>query len=158
MARRRDMSDDACPVARAVDAVGDRWSLLIVRDAFDGVRRFSEFQRNLGIARNMLADRLKTLVEAGVLAAAPASDGSAHHEYVLTDKGRALFPVVVALRQWGESQLFGAGEPHSRLVERRSGLPVAPIGPRARRGRRGGVNRFGAPALARAAQRVKRRA
>lgn len=92
------MSDDACPVARAVDAVGDRWSLLIVRDAFDGVRRFSEFQRNLGIARNMLADRLKTLVEAGVLAAAPASDGSAHHEYVLTDKGRALFPVVVALR------------------------------------------------------------
>ncbi|WP_196050165.1 winged helix-turn-helix transcriptional regulator, partial [Burkholderia pseudomallei] len=67
MARRRDMSDDACPVARAVDAVGDRWSLLIVRDAFDGVRRFSEFQRNLGIARNMLADRLKTLVEAGVL-------------------------------------------------------------------------------------------
>ncbi|MCS6480516.1 helix-turn-helix transcriptional regulator, partial [Burkholderia thailandensis] len=54
MARRRDMSDDACPVARAVDAVGDRWSLLIVRDALDGVRRFSEFQRNLGIARNML--------------------------------------------------------------------------------------------------------
>ncbi|AOJ67773.1 MULTISPECIES: winged helix-turn-helix transcriptional regulator [Burkholderia] len=135
MARRRDMSADACPVARAVDAVGDRWSLLIVRDAFDGVRRFTEFQRSLGIARNMLADRLKTLVDTGVLAAAPASDGSAHHEYVLTDKGRALFPVVVALRQWGEARLFAADEPRSRLVERRSGRPVAAMAPRTHGGR-----------------------
>ncbi|AOJ00999.1 MULTISPECIES: winged helix-turn-helix transcriptional regulator [Burkholderia] len=135
MARRRDMSADDCPVARAVDAIGDRWSLLIVRDAFDGVRRFTVFQRNLGIARNMLADRLKTLVDSGVLAAAPASDGSTYQEYVLTDKGRALFPVVVALRQWGESQLFAAGERHLRLVERRSGRPVAAMAPRTHGGR-----------------------
>ncbi|KVE39842.1 winged helix-turn-helix transcriptional regulator [Burkholderia sp. TSV86] len=135
MARRKDMSADACPVARAVDAIGDRWSLMIVRDAFDGMRRFGEFQRNLGIARNMLADRLKMLVDEGVLEPVPASDGSAYQEYVLTDKGRALFPVVVALRQWGESHLYGANEAHSQLVDRRSGRPVAVMTPRTQGGR-----------------------
>ena len=83
------MKDEPCPVARGVDVVGDRWSLLIVRDAFDGMRRFGDFQRSLGVARNILSDRLRKLVDAGILATQAASDGSAYQEYVLTAKGKA---------------------------------------------------------------------
>ena len=125
---------ETCPVARSLDVVGDRWSLLIVRDAFDGVRRFSDFQRGLGMARNILADRLHKLVEAGILAMQAASDGSAYQEYVLTDAGERLFPVVVALRQWGERHRFAAGEHHSTLVDRRTGKPVPAMQPLARDG------------------------
>jgi DNA-binding HxlR family transcriptional regulator len=82
--------------------VGDWWSLLIVRDAFAGRRRFGEFQRGLGIAKNILTDRLRRLAADGVLEQVPTSDGSAFMEYVLTEKGRGLFLVVVALGQWGE--------------------------------------------------------
>lgn len=120
-----------CPVGRSLDVVGDRWALLIVRDALDGVRRFSEFRDSLGMARNILADRLKKLVEAGILHSVPASDGSAYQEYVLTKKGEALLPVVVGLRQWGEQHLFAPGEAYSKLVEKKSGkaLPrMAPLG------------------------------
>jgi DNA-binding HxlR family transcriptional regulator len=84
------------------DVIGDRWSQLIVRDAFDGVSRFGDFQVSLGVARNILANRLKALVQEGVLEVQPASDGTAYQQYVLTPKGEALFPVVVGLRQWGE--------------------------------------------------------
>ncbi|MFV3403072.1 MULTISPECIES: winged helix-turn-helix transcriptional regulator [Pseudomonas] len=108
-----------CPVARALEVIGDRWALMILRDAFDGLRRFSEWQKNLGLAKNILASRLKLLVEAELLAQQPASDGSAYKEYVLTDKGRALFPVVIGLRQWGERYLFAAGEPRSQLLDDR---------------------------------------
>lgn len=88
MVKRTRLPDAECPVARSLDAIGDWWSLLIVRDAFDGIRRFGEFQRNLGMAKNILSARLRTLVEHGVLEVIPASDGSAYQEYVLTDKGR----------------------------------------------------------------------
>jgi DNA-binding HxlR family transcriptional regulator len=135
MAKRKTMKHDACPVARAADVVGDRWAMLVVRDAFDGIRRFSDFQRNLGVARNILSDRLGMLVEEGILAVQPASDGSSYQEYVLTAKGEELFPVVVALRQWGERQLFGKGEAHSVLVETASGKPVAAMLPHDRAGR-----------------------
>ena len=106
MAARKSLADSSCPVARAIDIVGDRWALLIVRDAFDGVRRFGQFQESLDIARNILTDRLRRLVEAGVLEVVAASDGSAYQEYILTPKGEALFPVIVTLRQWGEGYLF----------------------------------------------------
>ncbi|VFR76988.1 Transcriptional regulator, HxlR family [plant metagenome] len=119
-----------CPVARAVDVVGDRWSLLVVRDAFDGVRRYSDFQRSLGVARNILSDRLRRLVEAGILAQQPASDGSAFQEYVLTAQGESLFPVVVALRQWAERHRYEPGEAHSQLVEARNGRPLPYMVPR----------------------------
>jgi DNA-binding HxlR family transcriptional regulator len=112
-------------VARSVDLVGDRWSLLLVRDAFDGKRRFSDFQRSLGVARSILSDRLRGLVQAGVFAVQPASDGSAYQEYVLTLRGEQLFALVVALRQWGERHLFAPGEAHSQLVDTRSGQPLA---------------------------------
>ena len=106
-----------CPVARALDAIGDWWSLLIVRDAFDGLRRFGDFQSNLGIAKGMLTTRLRTLVELGVLEQVAASDGSAYQEYVLTRRGHDLFPIVVSLRQWGEAHLYARGEPHSVLLD-----------------------------------------
>ncbi|CAM5602681.1 Transcriptional regulator OS=Streptomyces alboniger OX=132473 GN=CP975_04720 PE=4 SV=1 [Streptomyces alboniger] len=121
MVSRTRFDDSDCPVARSVDAIGDWWSLLIVRDAFDGSRRFGEFQRGLGVAKNILTARLRTLVAGGVLESVPASDGSAYREYVLTPKGKALFPVIVALRQWGEENFFAPGEPHSQLVDRRQG-------------------------------------
>ncbi|SEK66791.1 winged helix-turn-helix transcriptional regulator [Nonomuraea pusilla] len=127
MVRRTSFEDSDCPVARSVDAIGDWWSLLIVRDAFDGSRRFGEFQRSLGVAKNILSARLRALVAGGVLELVPAADGSAYQEYALTAKGRALFPVIVALRQWGESHFFDDGEPHSELLDRRDGRPLAEL-------------------------------
>jgi len=129
MTKKDALTAEPCPVARSVDLVGDRWSLLIVRDAFDGMRRFTDFQRNLGVARNILADRLRRLVEAGVLVAQPTAPGGAYHEYVLTARGQRLFAVVVALRQWGEDELFAPGEAHSDLVEKKTGKRLARMAP-----------------------------
>jgi DNA-binding HxlR family transcriptional regulator len=108
--RRKSFQGDSCPIRRSLDVVGDWWSLLIVRDAFAGVRRYSDFQRSLGSAKNILAIRLKTLVAQGILTTEPAADGSAYQEYVLTEKGRALRPVMAALAQWGKAYLYQPGE------------------------------------------------
>ena len=121
---RKSLMTEPCPVGRSVDILGDKWTLLIVRDAFDGMRRFGDFQRSLGVARNILADRLGRLVEAGIFEMQPASDGTSYREYVLTAAGEALFPVVVALRQWAEARLFQKGEPRSQLVISATGKPV----------------------------------
>lgn len=134
MPPRKPMNKEPCPVARGVDLIGDRWSLLIVRDAFDGTRRFGDFQRSLGVARNILTDRLRKLVEGGILEMQGASDGTAYQEYVLTAKGQSLFTVVVALRQWGEQHLFENGERHSLLIDKRSGKPIAFMIPTAQDG------------------------
>ena len=123
------LKDEPCPVARCVNIIGDRWSLLIVRDAFDGMRRFKDFQQSLGVARNILSDRLKKLVDAGVLEMQDASDGTAYQEYVLTAKGESLFPVVVALRQWGEQNLFESGERHSLLIDKNTGQQIPFMAP-----------------------------
>src|SRR4051794_19519679 len=138
MVTRTRFDDSECPVARSVDAIGDWWSLLIVRDAFDGSRRFGEFQRSLGVAKNILTSRLRALVAGGVLEVVPASDGSAYNEYVPTAKGRDLFPVIVALRQWGEAHFFDEGEPHSDLLDRRHGRPLRPLEVHTADGRRVG--------------------
>lgn len=124
--KRTGFAKADCPVARALDAIGDWWSLLIVRDAFDGLRRFGDFQKNLGIAKGMLSTRLHKLVELDVLELVPASDGSAYQEYALTERGRDLFPVVVGLRQWGEAHLYARGETHSDLVDQ-TGQPVGQL-------------------------------
>ncbi|WP_329454496.1 winged helix-turn-helix transcriptional regulator [Streptomyces sp. NBC_01497] len=136
MVERTRFDDSDCPVARSVDTIGDWWSMLIVRDAFDGSRRFGEFQRGLGVAKNILAARLRSLVASGVLETLPASDGSAYREYVLTPKGRGLFPVIVALRQWGEQNLFDPGESHSEMVDLRQGRPLRTMEVRSADGRR----------------------
>ncbi|WP_102252237.1 winged helix-turn-helix transcriptional regulator [Xanthomonas arboricola] len=124
MPPRKNFGDEHCPVVRSVDLIGDRWALLIVRDAFDGVRRFGDFQRSLGMARNILSDRLRKLVDAGILVMQDASDGTAYQEYVLTARGDSLFPVVVALRQWGEDHLFEHDERYSVLIDKRTGKKV----------------------------------
>ncbi|MBB4570841.1 DNA-binding HxlR family transcriptional regulator [Rhizobium leucaenae] len=98
--------------------------MLIVRDAFDGLRRFGEFQKSLGLAKNILAARLRNLIAHGIMDTIPASDGSPHQEYALTEKGRGLFPLLVALRQWGDDFFFEPGEAHVLLVDRMRGLPV----------------------------------
>mgnify|MGYP006169791865 CR=1 FL=1 len=125
-----------CPVARTLQAIGDRWSLMIIRDAFDNIRRFSDFQKNLGVAKNILTARLKALVEVGVFDVRPASDGSAYKEYVLTEKGREVFPIVVSLRQWGERFLFAPGETRSLLLDDEHDEPVMPIEVRSSSGRK----------------------
>jgi DNA-binding HxlR family transcriptional regulator len=135
MVRRTSHHDVPCGVARPLDAIGDGWSLLIVRDCFGGLTRFGEFQRSLGLAKNILAARLRNLLDHGILDTVPAADGGAHLEYRLTDKGRALFPLLVALRQWGEDYFFAPGEAHVRLVDRERGQPVRPLEVHARDGR-----------------------
>jgi DNA-binding HxlR family transcriptional regulator len=124
MVKRTSFEDAECPVARSLDALGDWWSLLIIRDAFLGIRRFSEFQKNLGCAKNILTVRLRALVEHGILTTAPASDGSAYQEYLLTPKGRGVFPVLVALRQWSEEFDDRPEEIATLLVDRDKGRPV----------------------------------
>ena len=116
--KRTSFTEDECPVARSVEAVGDWWSLLVVRDAFTGKKRFGEFQKSLGVAKNILTVRLKKLVADGVLELVPASDGSAFKEYALTERGRGLLPVIAALGQWG-----CAGS-EFRLVDRKKGKAV----------------------------------
>jgi DNA-binding HxlR family transcriptional regulator len=125
--QRRCLDDSTCPVARSLDNIGDWWTLLIVRDAMLGLRRFSDFQRSLGLARNVLSARLKKMVADGVMTMAPAADGTLYQEYQLTEKGEALLPVLVAMRQWGERFLFAPGEPHPELIDRSSGKPLEEI-------------------------------
>ncbi|EMV7407608.1 TPA: winged helix-turn-helix transcriptional regulator [Enterobacter soli] len=122
--KRTRLEESTCPVARSLDIIGDWWSLLIVRDALRGVKRFGEFQKSLSIAKNMLTARLKLLVEEGILTLQPASDGSAWQEYVLTDKGRALQTVLVALSQWGNEFLFSPNQPGSVLVDVKNQQPL----------------------------------
>jgi DNA-binding HxlR family transcriptional regulator len=124
MAKRISHKDSPCGVARPLDAIGDWWSLLIVRDAFDGLRRYGEFQRSLGLAKNILSARLRNLVAHDILDTVPASDGSPYQEYVLTEKGRGLFPLLVAIRQWGDDFFFEPGDAHAQLVDKQTGRPV----------------------------------
>lgn len=122
--KRGTSKKENCPVARSLDLIGDRWSMLIVRNAFDGMSRFGDFQKDLGLSKSILASRLHALVSNGVLQLEPGEDGSAYRRYHLTEKGRGLFHVIVGLRQWGESFLFAPREDHSVLVERASRKPI----------------------------------
>jgi DNA-binding HxlR family transcriptional regulator len=108
-----DYEDQECSVARALEVVGERWSLLIVRDVLLGMRRFDELQAHLGIARNVLQARLQRLIAADVLERRPYSAHPLRHEYRLTEKGLDLWPTIVALMQWGD-----------RYARPRTGVPV----------------------------------
>jgi DNA-binding HxlR family transcriptional regulator len=135
MVKRTSFEYAECPVARSLDVLGDWWSLLIIRDALLGKRRFSEFQKSLGLAKNILTVRLRALVDHGILKTAPASDGSAYQEYLLTPKGRGVFPVLVALRQWSEEFDDRPEEIATLLVDREKGRPVRKLELRAYDGR-----------------------
>ena len=116
MAKSLKRAATGCPVIRALGVVGDKWSLLIVHAAFKGIRRFGKFQVRLGLAKNILTVRLKNLVVHGILTTVPASDGSAYREYVLTQKGQALFPVLLGLGRWGKEYMFASKEQRLALI------------------------------------------
>jgi DNA-binding HxlR family transcriptional regulator len=107
-----------CSVARALELIGDRHTVLILREAFVGERRFDRMQRHTGVARNILSDRLNKLVAFGILTRRPYQERPVRHEYVLTEKGLDLYPVLVGLMQWGERHGGGATvEPHLACPE-----------------------------------------
>ena len=124
--QRTRFANRECPVAQSLEIIGEWWSLLIIRDAFHGLRRFEGFQASLGIARNMLSRRLKALVAAGILERRPYSERPRRHEYRLTEKGRDLMPVMVALLVWGNRWLAPAAGPTALLVDRATGKPIEP--------------------------------
>ena len=119
-------SAENCSIARTLSVVGEKWTLLILREAFYGVRRFDDFHSALGCARNLLATRLKTLVENGLLERVvyQVDKGRSRHEYRLSDKGRELFPAVVALMQWGDRWTADGTGPPVELFHRDCGEPV----------------------------------
>jgi DNA-binding HxlR family transcriptional regulator len=133
--KRTSLAGAGCPVARSLDVIGDWWSMLIIRDALLGARRFGEFQKSLGLAKNILTVRLRALVDDGILKTAPASDGSAYQEYLLTPKGHAVVPVLVALRQWSEEFDDAPEEIATILVDREQGRPVRKLELRSQDGR-----------------------
>jgi DNA-binding HxlR family transcriptional regulator len=116
-----------CSIARTLEVVGEWWTLLIVRDAFLGITRFDDWQRRLGIARNVLTARLDHLVDEGIFERRPYQDAPLRHEYVLTDKGRDLGPVLSALRTWGDRHVPTAGGPTTVLVHDGCGQPTRPV-------------------------------
>jgi len=124
---RTDFTERACSVARTLGLVGEQWSLLIMRDAFLGVRRFEDFQHHLGIARNILSDRLGKLVEHGILNKRQYSDRPVRSEYRLTSKGIDLFPVLFALQKWGDTWAMGDDAPLRTVVHNTCGTITHPI-------------------------------
>jgi DNA-binding HxlR family transcriptional regulator len=124
---RTSLADMNCSFARAADVIGDKWALLIIRDAFYGVSRFAQFKRRLGVAPTVLTDRLETLRASGVLERYQPRADVDRYAYRLTDAGRALFPIVVAFMQWGDEWISGAGNEPVRLSDKRSGKPIAAV-------------------------------
>ncbi|MFI6463540.1 winged helix-turn-helix transcriptional regulator [Streptomyces sp. NPDC050538] len=135
MASRIRLEDRECPLSTTVQHVGEWWTLLLLHDAFDGYTRFDQFQESLGISSSMLTTRLKTLVADGLLERRPYQTSPVRHEYVLTDLGRSLRPVVVALAAWGNSRLAPA-ERSMILIDAQSGEEVEPVVVDAGTGRR----------------------
>jgi DNA-binding HxlR family transcriptional regulator len=116
--RKASFAEMNCSIAQSLEIVGEWWTLLILRDAFLGVRRFDDFVERLGISRNVLTIRLDTLVAADILERRPYDEARGRYDYVLTDKGRALWPVMTALRQWGDQWIYGTGN-EPLLIEHR---------------------------------------
>lgn len=126
MGRTADYSNEACTVAGALSIVGDPWTLLILRDAFAGSTRFEQWQNHLGVARNVLAARLKSLVAHGVLTTSLYSEHPPRREYTLTAKGRDLMPVLLTLHAWGEKHVYGADCSPSHFLHTRCGAILDP--------------------------------
>jgi DNA-binding HxlR family transcriptional regulator len=134
--KTKSFSDMRCSIARSLDLVGSWWALLIVRDAMMGARRFKHFEKSLGIAKNTLTNRLNELIDAGILEKVSGSNGSAFDEYVLTNQGRELAPVMIALSQWGDKWAPHAKGTSTEIIEARSGRPISQIWPRNAKGER----------------------
>ncbi|HEX2016054.1 MAG TPA: helix-turn-helix domain-containing protein [Solirubrobacteraceae bacterium] len=123
---RSSYDAEKCSVARTLSVIGDRWTLLILREAFLGVRRFDELQRNLGIARNILTVRLHNLLDAGILRRSLYQERPQRHEYRLTERGVDLYPALTALMIWGDRHMADDGGPPVRLRHRGCGQPSTP--------------------------------
>jgi DNA-binding HxlR family transcriptional regulator len=124
---RSRFDDHNCSIARTLDILGDWWTLLIIREAFLGTRRFADFQAHLQIARNILSQRLAHLVEHGVLERVDVGQHGRRHEYVLSARGRDLYTIVTALRQWGDRWVFGPGNEPLVVLDRKTGRPIPPL-------------------------------
>ncbi|MBP2560567.1 DNA-binding HxlR family transcriptional regulator [Neorhizobium galegae] len=133
--RKTNLEGANCGIARSLQIVGDWWTLLIVRDAFRGYQRFGEFQKNLGLAKNILSARLKKLVQEGIFTIEAHPDSPSSPRYVLTPKGEKLYTVLVALWQWGEENCFDLGELDTEMVDRIDGAPIRALQVKADDGR-----------------------
>lgn len=132
---RTRLDDMNCGIAQSLEVLGDWWTLLIVRNAFFGMRRFSDFQENLGIARNVLSSRLSHLVEHGILERVEAGEHGSRPEYRLTEKGEALLPVLTSLREWADEWIYGKGNEPLLVKDRRTDRRVPRLVVRDRDGR-----------------------
>ena len=121
---RHRFRSDNCSIARSLEILGDWWTLLVVREAFLGTRRFGDFAANLDIARNILTARLDHLVTHGVLARVDAGVHGTRYEYELTAMGKDLVILITALRQWGDRWVFGEGNEPLLVRDRRTGKPI----------------------------------
>ena len=124
--RWQEVHDAPCSIARALAVVGERWTLLILREIFFGISRFDPLRRRLGISRNVLSARLEHLLAEGVLEKVSYQDRPLRHEYRLTEKGRDLYPVLLALLSWGDRWTGAAGPPSLSLTHRGCGHPLTP--------------------------------
>ena len=125
--KKIDFADANCGIARSLQIIGDWWSLLILREAFSGKERFSEFEKSLGLAKNILSSRLKKLVDEGIFDAVQEPGGSTRSRYVMTQKGEELYIVLTALWQWGERHCFEADELEYTMVDRNTRRPLAQL-------------------------------
>ena len=134
--RWRDLKDEPCSVARTLSVIGDRWTLLILRDCFRGTRRFERLQESLGVTRHVLSDRLRKLEAAGVLERVQYQERPPRHEYRLTERGLDLQPVLLSLVGWADAHLPVEGGPPLVYEFRDDGAPIEPVMTDARSGRR----------------------
>ncbi|MEL7109943.1 MAG: helix-turn-helix domain-containing protein [Pseudomonadota bacterium] len=128
--KTKSFSDMQCSIARTLEHVGSWWSLLIIRDAMMGARRFKHFQASLGIAKNTLTSRLNELVDGEILEKVPAADGYKHEEYRLTERGRDLAPVIIALSQWGDKWVAHPDGPSTIITDKSTGEHLPRVWPR----------------------------
>jgi len=127
MGRTADYTNERCSVAATLEVVGDPWTLLILRDAFSGVKRFEQWQERLGVARNVLAARLKTLVGHGVMETRRYSERPPRHEYWLTQKGLALSPVLLTMAEWGDQHVYGRDKSPALFRHKACGCAFHPV-------------------------------
>lgn len=133
--KRTSLEAQPCPIARSLDIFGEWWSLLILRECFSGTTRFDDFQKSLGVSKNTLTARLNKMVERGILRRAPIAPGALREHYKLTDMGKELHTVFIALRQWGDKWTFEGEPPPNVVVKRKTGRPVATVTVRSQTGR-----------------------
>lgn len=124
---RKRFDEMSCAIAQTLNQVGDWWTLLIVRDAMKGARRFSDFHESTGIAKNILTDRLNKLVDNGIMVREEVGVRGQRQEYVLTERGEDLFPILIAMQHWGDKWIYSEHDAPIELYDSRNGARLAPI-------------------------------